>query len=165
MDLKGKKVVVVGGAGLIGSHTVDQLLSEPVSQIVVYDNFVRGRVENLTNALKDPRVKIFDIGGDIMQTDILEAAFEGADGVFHLAAVWLLQCHDFPRSAFDVNVRGTFCSIPPRPRSMATQSASPWTKSTPLTTKTSTVPPKSPAKPCCAPFITAKASTMSASAT
>ncbi len=108
MDLKGKKVVVVGGAGLIGSHTVDQLLSEPISQIVVYDNFVRGRVENLTNALKDPRVKIFDIGGDIMQTDILEAAFEGADGVFHLAALWLLQCHDFPRSAFDVNVRGTF---------------------------------------------------------
>lgn len=108
MDLKGKKVVVVGGAGLIGSHTVDRLLSEPVSQIVVYDNFVRGRVENLTHALKDPRVKIFDIGGDIMQTDILEAAFEGADGVFHLAALWLLQCHDFPRSAFDVNVRGAF---------------------------------------------------------
>lgn len=108
MDLKGKKLVLVGGAGLIGSHIVDQLVSEPVSQIVVYDNFVRGRVENLANALKDPRVKIFDIGGDIMQTDILEAAFEGADGVFHLAALWLLQCHDFPRSAFDVNVRGTF---------------------------------------------------------
>jgi UDP-glucose 4-epimerase len=43
-----------------------------------------------------------------MQTDILEAALDGADGVFHLAALWLLQCHEFPRSAFDVNVRGTF---------------------------------------------------------
>lgn len=108
MDIKGKKLVVVGGAGLIGSHTIDHLLAEDVKGILIYDNFVRGRVENLANALNDPRVKIFDVGGDIMQTDILEAAFDGADGVFHLAALWLLQCHDYPRSAFDVNVRGTF---------------------------------------------------------
>jgi UDP-glucose 4-epimerase len=108
MDIKGKKLVVIGGAGLIGSHTVDALLREDAKEIVVYDNFVRGRTENLATALKDPRVKIFEIGGDVMQTDILEAALDGADGVFHLAALWLLQCHDFPRSAFDVNVRGTF---------------------------------------------------------
>ena len=108
MDLTGKKVVLVGGAGLIGSHTADALLSEDVREVVIYDNFVRGRVENLASALADPRVRIFDIGGDILQTDILEAALEGADGVFHFAALWLLQCHEFPRSAFDVNVRGTF---------------------------------------------------------
>lgn len=108
MDLKGKKFVVVGGAGLIGSHTVDCLLKEEVSQILVYDNMVRGNEENLLEALKDPRVKIYDVGGDIMQSDILQSAFEGADGVFHLAALWLLQCHEYPRSAFDVNVRGTF---------------------------------------------------------
>lgn len=108
MDIKGKRLVVIGGAGLIGSHTIDQLLLDDVKEVVVYDNFVRGRVENLNNALKDPRVKIFDIGGDILQTDILDAALKGADGVFHLAALWLLQCHEFPRSAFDVNVRGTF---------------------------------------------------------
>lgn len=108
MNLQGTKLVLVGGAGLIGSHTVDQLLKEDVKEIVIYDNFVRGSVENLQDALKDTRVKIFDIGGDIMQTDILEAAFKGADGVFHFAALWLLQCHDFPRSAFDVNIRGTF---------------------------------------------------------
>lgn len=108
MDIQGKKLVVVGGAGLIGSHTVDSLLREDVREIVIYDNFVRGRQENLSSALKDPRVRIFDIGGDIAQTDILEAAFDGADGVFHFAALWLLQCHEFPRSAFDVNVRGTF---------------------------------------------------------
>lgn len=108
MELNGKKIVVVGGAGLIGSHTIDQLVKEDVKEIVIYDNFVRGRAENLSNALRDPRVRVFDIGGDILQTDILEAAFEGADGVFHLAALWLLQCHEFPRSAFDTNVRGTF---------------------------------------------------------
>ena len=108
MELKGKKIVVVGGAGLIGSHTVDLLIKEDVKEVVIYDNFVRGRAENLSSALRDPRVRVFDIGGDILQTDILEAAFDGADGVFHLAALWLLQCHEFPRSAFDTNVRGTF---------------------------------------------------------
>jgi UDP-glucose 4-epimerase len=108
MELRGSKLVLVGGAGLIGSHTADRLLAEDVREIVIYDNFVRGRAENLERALKDPRVRIFEIGGDITQTDILEAALDGADGVFHFAALWLLQCHEFPRSAFDVNVRGTF---------------------------------------------------------
>lgn len=108
MDIKGKKLVVIGGAGLIGSHTVDQLVREDVREIVVYDNFVRGRTENLAEALKDPRVRVYDVGGDICQTDILGAALEGAHGVFHFAALWLLQCHEFPRSAFDVNVRGTY---------------------------------------------------------
>jgi len=103
-----KKIVVVGGAGLIGSHTVDRLLKEDVKEVLIYDNFLRGSRENLSEGLKDPRVKIYDVGGDVMQTDILQSAFEGADGVFHLAALWLLQCHDYPRSAFDVNVRGTF---------------------------------------------------------
>jgi UDP-glucose 4-epimerase len=108
VDIKGKRLVVVGGAGLIGSHTVERLLREDVKEVVVYYNFVRGRSENLAGALRDPRVRIFEAGGDILQTDILEAALAGADGVFHLAALWLLQCHEFPRSAFDVNVRGTF---------------------------------------------------------
>ena len=108
MELTGKKLVVIGGAGLIGSHTVDALIKHDVEEVVVYDNFVRGRFENLADAMRDPRVRIFDAGGDILQTDILEAALNGADGVFHLAALWLLQCHEFPRSAFEVNVRGTF---------------------------------------------------------
>ena len=108
MNLANKKLVLIGGAGLIGSHTVDQLLTEPVREIVIYDNFVRDRVENLSNALQDPRVRVFAAGGDITQTDILDAALEGADGVFHFAALWLLQCHEFPRSAFETNIRGTF---------------------------------------------------------
>lgn len=100
--------MVIGGAGLIGSHTVDRLVREDVKEIVIYDNFLRGTHENLAGAMRDPRVKIFEAGGDITQTDILSAALDGADGVFHFAALWLLQCHEFPRSAFDVNVRGTF---------------------------------------------------------
>ena len=108
MKLQGKKLVVVGGAGLIGSHTIDLLTRQDVAEIVVYDNFVRGSHANLATALKDPRVKIFEAGGDIRQTDILARALEGADGVFLFAALWLLQCHDFPRSAFETNIAGTF---------------------------------------------------------
>lgn len=108
MDFRGKKLVVIGGAGLIGSHTVDALTREDVGEIVIYDNFVRGTMENLSTALRDPRVSIFEAGGDILQSDILSAALEGADGVFHFAALWLLQCHEFPRSAFNTNILGTF---------------------------------------------------------
>ena len=110
MKLNGKTLMVIGGAGLIGSHTVEKLLKEDVKEVVIYDNFTRGREENLKDALKDPRVSIHDVGGDILQTDILNAAMKdrGINGVFHLAALWLLQCHDFPRSAFNTNVAGTF---------------------------------------------------------
>jgi UDP-glucose 4-epimerase len=108
MDIRGKKLLVIGGAGLIGSHCVEELAKEDVAEIVVFDNFVRGTNENLAGALRDPRVKLFEIGGDICQTDILDNAMKGMDGVIHLAALWLLQCHEFPRAAFDVNIRGTF---------------------------------------------------------
>src|SRR5881392_107540 len=108
MDIRGKKFVVIGGAGLIGSHAVDLLTRQDVGQIVIYDNFMRGTPENIADALTDPRVKVYDVGGDICQSDILNSALSGVDGVFHFAALWLLQCHEFPRAAFDVNIRGTF---------------------------------------------------------
>ncbi len=108
MDITGRRILVVGGAGFIGSHVVDELRKEDVREIVIYDNFCRGRKENLEIALKDPRVKVYEIGGDICQTDILDSAVKGMDYVVHLAALWLLQCYEYPRAAFDVNIRGTF---------------------------------------------------------
>lgn len=108
MDLKGKKLLVIGGAGLIGSHCVDELIKEDVEEIRIFDNFSRGREANLENALKDPRVKIFPLGGELLHRDLLNEAMKGIDGVFHFAALWLLHCHDFPRSAFEVNIGGTF---------------------------------------------------------
>lgn len=108
MELNGKKLLVIGGGGLIGSHTVDKLLQHDVGEVIIYDNFARGRQENLEEALKDPRVRIYEVGGDILHTDILDSAMKEVDGVFHFAALWLLQCHDYPRSAFNVNVGGTF---------------------------------------------------------
>lgn len=108
MNLSGKRVLVVGGAGLIGSHLVDQLLQTDVKEVVIFDNFCRGKMDNLKSALKDPRCHIFADGNDILHLDILNKAMERIDGVFHLAAVWLLQCHEYPQTAFEVNVRGTF---------------------------------------------------------
>lgn len=108
MQLENKRLAVIGGAGLIGSHTVDQLLKHDVKEVVIYDNFVRGTKANLANALKDSRVSVFEAGGDILQTDILNDALTNIDGVFHFAALWLLQCHEYPVSAFETNVKGTF---------------------------------------------------------
>ncbi len=108
MELSGRRFAVIGGAGLIGSHTVDALLGHDVGEVLIYDNFVRGSRQNLAQALGDPRVRIYEAGGDIRDTDILARALAGVDGVFHFAALWLLQCYEFPRAAFDVNVAGTF---------------------------------------------------------
>lgn len=108
MELAGKRFMVIGGAGFIGSHVVDQLLAADAKEVIVYDNFFRGTRTNLRQALQDKRCTIAPHGGDILHTDILSKAMEGVDGVFHLAAVWLLQCHEYPRTAFDVNVQGTF---------------------------------------------------------
>lgn len=108
MNIIGKKILVIGGAGLIGSHVVEELLKEDVKKVIIFDNFCRGTYENLQNALGDPRCSIFEIGGDILQTDILDAAMKDVSGVVHLAALWLRQCYEYPKAAFDVNIRGTF---------------------------------------------------------
>ena len=108
MDLKDSKCLVIGGAGFIGSFVVTELLKEKVSEVIVYDNFARGKKEYLDEALKDRRCKIFPVGGDIREIDILNEAMKGVDYVFCLAAMWLLHCKDYPRTAFDVNIAGTF---------------------------------------------------------
>lgn len=107
-NLKGSRILVIGGAGFIGSFVVSELLKEEVAEVVVYDNFARGRKEYLTEQLKDPRCSIFPIGGDIRDLDILDTAVKGKDYVISLAAMWLLHCKDYPRTAFEVNIAGTF---------------------------------------------------------
>jgi UDP-glucose 4-epimerase len=108
MDIKNSKILVIGGAGFIGSFVVTELLKEDVAEVVVYDNFARGEKSYLNEQLNDPRCSIFPIGGDIRDLDILDAAFQGKDYVISLAAMWLLHCKDYPRTAFEVNIAGTF---------------------------------------------------------
>ncbi|OUW79714.1 MAG: NAD-dependent dehydratase [bacterium TMED217] len=107
-SLKDKKVLVIGGGGFIGSHVVLELLKEPIDSVLIYDNFVRGKAANIVEAMKDPRCKVYEHGGDIRDIDILDDAISRCDYVVHLAAMWLLHCKDYPRTAFDVNIQGTF---------------------------------------------------------
>jgi len=108
MEIKDSKVLVIGGAGFIGSFVVTELLKHPVKEVVIYDNFARGNKQYLQEQLKDERCSIFPFGGDIRETDILDTAIQGKDYVISLAAMWLLHCKDYPRTAFDVNIAGTF---------------------------------------------------------
>jgi len=106
--ISNSKVLVIGGAGFIGSFVVSELLKTSVGKVVVYDNFARGKTSNILKCLKDPRCEVYPNGGDIRDIDTLNHAMQDCDGVFHLAAMWLLHCKDFPRTAFHVNVEGTF---------------------------------------------------------
>ena len=105
-DLADSRVLVIGGAGFIGSHIVEQLLDEPVREIVVLDNFARGARHNLDDALGDERVTLVE--GSIADVELLDRLMEGADYVWLLAALWLYECVHEPRSAIEINVVGTF---------------------------------------------------------
>lgn len=108
MKLDGASVLVIGGAGFIGSHVITELLRTKVGKVVIYDNLTRGKLENIQESFDDPRCEMFPDGGDIRDVDVLDAAVSQADGVIHLAAMWLLHSKEYPRTAFDVNIQGTF---------------------------------------------------------
>lgn len=104
------KVVVTGGAGFIGSHLVDRLARERVGEIVVIDNLLRGRREHLAAHANSPAVRLVE--GDIRDAELLQAAFKGADTVFHLAAqsnvMGAVSNIDY---SFTTNVAGTFQAL------------------------------------------------------
>jgi UDP-glucose 4-epimerase len=104
--MRAARVLVTGGAGMIGSTIVDQLLDHDVDQIIVIDNFVRGQRANLSHALGSGRVSLVD--GDICDPAVLRKAMAGVDVVFHQAALRITQCAEEPRRALEVLVDGTF---------------------------------------------------------
>ena len=127
MTLAGMKIAVIGGAGLVGSHLVDQILEHQPARVVVLDNLRRGTRENLTTALQDPRVSL--VQDSITDARAVRRVVRGADGVFLLAALWLDECLNNPRSAVDVNIRGTFnvveaCAVERVPKVVFSSSAS-----------------------------------------
>src|SRR5580704_2424533 len=104
--MKSQRVLITGGAGLIGSHIADQLVQSDVQEIVILDNFVRGRREYLAGALASGRVSIIE--GDIRDRKLLAEVMQGIDLVFHQAAIRITQCAEDPRLALEVLVDGTF---------------------------------------------------------
>ena len=105
-SVRGKKILVTGGAGTIGSNLVDLLAEGGAREIVVLDNFVRGRRANLAQALPSGVVEVVE--GDIRDAATVRKVTEGADLVFHLAAIRITQCAEEPRLANEVLVDGTF---------------------------------------------------------
>jgi UDP-glucose 4-epimerase len=105
-DLKGKRVLVTGGAGFIGSHIVDLLCDEDCAEIVAVDNMVRGRPENLEYAIAHGPIRL--VHGDIRDGKLMESLVKAADIVFHQAALRITHCAAEPRLAMEVMVQSTF---------------------------------------------------------
>jgi len=101
-----ERVLITGGAGLVGSHIADLLVRENNPEIIVFDNFVRGRRENLSWAMTHGRIQIVE--GDIRDPKLLREVMQGVDLVFHQAAIRITQCAEEPRLALEVLADGTF---------------------------------------------------------
>lgn len=105
-NLNGKRILVTGGAGFIGSHIIDLLCDEGCAEIVAVDNMVRGRPENLRQALDRGPVRV--VQGDIRDTELMATLVGNADIVFHQAALRITHCAAEPRHAMEVMVQATF---------------------------------------------------------
>lgn len=102
--IEGKTIFMTGGAGFIGSTTIDQLLEQGASEVRVLDNFIRGNVRNLESALLTGRVKLVE--GDIRDAELVDRLTEGSDYVFHMAALRITRCAEAPREAVQVLIDG-----------------------------------------------------------
>jgi UDP-glucose 4-epimerase len=105
-SLRGSRVLITGGAGAIGSHLCDLVVQAGARDIVVLDNFVRGRRDNLAWAESNGPVQVID--GDICDRELVDELTEGVDLVFHQAAIRITQCAEEPRLAKDVMIDGTY---------------------------------------------------------
>lgn len=107
MNLDGKTILITGGAGMIGSATVDLLLRDhPRTRIVILDNLSRGTTANIESALKHPRVRF--VLGDISDAATVASACRNVDAVIHLAAQRITACAADPRRAMEVMCDGSF---------------------------------------------------------
>ena len=106
MDISGSRVMLIGGAGLVGSHLADQLVDEGGKEIIIFDNFVRGTYQNLAQAVKSPKVKVIE--GSIADRALLRETMTGVDIVFSLAALWLFECVENPRACVEINIVGNY---------------------------------------------------------
>lgn len=105
-SLRGERVLITGGAGAVGSNLADQIVRAGASEIVVLDNFVRGRRENLAWAIENGTIDLVE--GDIRDRAQVAELMQGIDVVFHMAALRITHCAAEPRTALEVMVDGTY---------------------------------------------------------
>lgn len=106
MSIKNSRVVITGGAGLIGSHISQQCLSRGASEVIVLDDFSRGTNENLKFAEGDSRLKV--VRGSICDRELVLSTLKDADYLFHQAAIRITRCAEEPRVAMDVLAMGSY---------------------------------------------------------
>jgi UDP-glucose 4-epimerase len=104
--MRGERVLITGGAGTIGSHIADLVVAQEPREVVILDDFVRGRRENLAWALANGNVEIVE--GDIRDAALVRELTRGIDVVFQQAAIRITQCAEKPRMALEVLVDGTY---------------------------------------------------------
>jgi UDP-glucose 4-epimerase len=103
--VEGAKCLVTGGAGFVGSAIVDKLLERGAAEVRVLDNFVRGNMSNLAQALEKGGVRVNE--GDVSDRAVVDKLVKGADYVFHQAALRITRCAEAPREAVAVLIDGT----------------------------------------------------------
>lgn len=107
MDLKGKRVLVTGGCGQIGSTLIDLLVQDDGPEhVIVLDDMSRGTMENLALAQSTGKVTLVTV--DISDAAAIRPYFDGIDAVFHQAAIRITRCAEDTRACLDVLIGGTF---------------------------------------------------------
>ena len=106
VSLAGKRVLVTGGAGFVGSHIIDQLAGEDCRSVLALDNLVRGSRGNLASALRRPEVSFLE--GDIRDAQLMRGLVADADIVFHQAALRITHCAEEPRLCFETMAEASF---------------------------------------------------------
>lgn len=100
-----KKALVTGGAGFIGSHIVEELVTNGVETISV-DNYFAGKHENLEHLKKYSH--FHEVECDVLDVDKLETLYPGVEVVFHQAASKKTICLNNPRLDLEINAKGAF---------------------------------------------------------
>ncbi len=104
MQIDGRRFVVTGGSGFVGSHVTDALVAQGAGSVVVFDKVLRRG--NLEAALASGRLELVE--GDVTDVEAVQAAVDGADGIFHMAVLPLGPTIESPRLGIDVNIVGSF---------------------------------------------------------
>ncbi|MBN1352214.1 NAD-dependent epimerase/dehydratase family protein [candidate division KSB1 bacterium] len=102
MTFKGKRVLVTGGAGFVGSNLVD-LLVEREASVIVLDDLFTGNLNNIQNYDSVEFVK-----GSVTDRQLTNKLVKEADYVFHLAVRNIIVSTQQPEMDFEANARGTF---------------------------------------------------------